>query len=103
MLSSIGHDPQSVEKAGSWLARAAALHVLQSGANAALVQATYLPGEHRPSLFMIRDEKGRDRSREIDLASLSLDRVMKEWWRPSLNQDAAHWGFAGEPGLPWEE
>jgi hypothetical protein len=45
---------------------------------------------------------GKDLTVGISPAALSLDRVMKEWWRPGLNVDAHRWGFAGEPGMPWE-
>jgi len=42
-------------------------------------------------------------SADINLDDLSLDRVMRDWWRTGLNLDAARWGFAGQAGLPWEE
>jgi S-adenosylmethionine synthetase len=101
--SLIGLDIQCVEKAGSWLARRAALSLLRRGAVAPLVQAVYLPGDFKPAYIKARDAHGRDLSAEVVLAELSLDRVRKEWWRSGLNLDAARWGFAGEPGLPWEE
>lgn len=100
--SIIGLDPRRAEKAGAWLARAAARSVVASGAKAAMVQATYFPGDRSPSLISVRDERGADRSAAISRDRLHLDRVMKEWWRPGLNLDAARWGFAGEPGMPWE-
>lgn len=99
----IGRDIRHPEKAASWLLRSAARDLVQNGAKAALVQATYVPGELVPSRITARDERGIDLSTKVDRASLSLERVAKEWWRPGLNADAARWGFAGEPGLPWEE
>lgn len=101
--SLIGLDHQCAEKAGSWLVRRAALGLLGRGAAAPLVQAVYLPGDFKPAYIKAREANGRDLSAEITPAELSLDRVRKEWWRPGLNLDAARWGFAGEPGLPWEE
>ncbi len=98
----IGQDILQPEKAGVWLARAAARKLVTQGARAVLVQAVYLPGECAPVSVRARDERGRDLSREIKLEFMSLDRV-KDWWRPNLNMDAARWGFAGVVGLPWEE
>lgn len=99
----IGCDIRHPGKAGSWLARAVAVNLVRSGrARAVLVTLKYLPGEVRPAVISARDEKGRDISEFIDRASVALDRVSKDWWRPGLNADAARWGFAGEAGLPWE-
>lgn len=101
--SGIGCDLRHPGKAGAWLARAAAVGLVKSGqARACLVSLKYLPGEVRPALAAARDEKGRDLADRLDRASLALDRVAKDWWRPGLNADAARWGFAGEAGLPWE-
>ncbi|MBU2509369.1 hypothetical protein KKE33_03260 [Patescibacteria group bacterium] len=99
----IGHDPFSVEKAGAWLTRQAALKLVNKGACAVLVQAAYLPGDFKPAFLKARDERGNDLSADINLDDLSLDRVMRDWWRTGLNLDAARWGFAGQAGLPWEE
>ncbi len=101
--SGIGRDPSSIEKAGTWLVRAAARRAVAAGARSALVQATYFPEETQPHFLSILDEQGRNISASVPLETLSLDRVMKEWWRPGLSSDAARWGFAGEPGLPWED
>ena len=98
----IGRDIRHPEKAASWLLRSAARDLVKKGAKAALVQATYVPGELVPSRITARDERGTDLSTKVDRTSLSLERVAKEWWRPGLNADATRWGFAGEPGLPWE-
>lgn len=98
----IGMDLRSPEKAGAWLVRAAARSLVSRGANAALVQATYVPGDRVPSAIAARDERGNDLTADIPRESLSLDRVMAEWWRPNLCADAARWGFAGVPGMPWE-
>ncbi len=99
----VGCDIRHPGKAGSWLARAAAVNLVRSGrARAVLVNLKYLPGEVRPAAISARDEKGRDISEFIDRASVALDRVTKDWWRQGLNADAARWGFAGEAGLPWE-
>lgn len=98
----VGCDPSSAEKAGAWLCRAAALRLVREGSRAALVRATYLPGDVKPSVVVARDERGADLSSKIPAGALALDRVMKEWWRPGLNTDACRWGFAGEPGMPWE-
>ncbi len=98
-----GTDPSSIEKAGAWLARAAAIQaVKKSGAKAVLIQAMYVPGEMRPAIIHARDERGQDVREHISSDALLLSRVMKEWWRPGLNVDAIRWGFAGEVGLPWE-
>ncbi len=100
--SGIGLDVSRPEKSGAWLLRAAARNLVSRGAKAALVRATYLPGEREPISIAARDEKGKDVSNAIDRASLHLDRVASEWWRPNLNADAARWGIAGAAGLPWE-
>jgi hypothetical protein len=97
----IGQDILQPEKAGAWLARAAARKLVTQGARAALVQAVYAPGEYLPVSLRARDERGQDLSRAIALESMSLERV-KGWWRPNLNLDAARWGFAGAAGFPWE-
>jgi len=98
----IGVDPRDAHKAGAWLARSAARSLVRLGARAAMVQCIYEPGGRIPSRIRARDEHGKDRSAEIQLPDLALDRVMSEWWRPGLGVDAVRWGFAGEPGLPWE-
>ncbi|MFH1704924.1 MAG: S-adenosylmethionine synthetase N-terminal domain-containing protein [Patescibacteria group bacterium] len=98
-----GRSPLHPEKAGAWLARAAALKILRSGMQAVLVQATYFPGETAPRFFSARDEQGKNCSHLITREELDVQRVMSEWWRPNLNFDAARWGFAGEPDLPWED
>ncbi len=98
----IGQDMAQPDKAGVWLARAAARRLVAHGTRAVLVHAVYLPGEKLPVSIRARDERGKDLSREITPASMSLDRA-KDWWRPNLNIDAARWGFAGAAGLPWEE
>jgi S-adenosylmethionine synthetase len=100
--SAAGSDPSSAEKAGAWLCRAAALRLMREGSRAVLVRATYLPGDMKPSIVVARDERGVGLSSRIPADELSIDRVLKEWWRPGLNTDACRWGFAGEPGLPWE-
>lgn len=99
----VGRDMFHAEKAGSWLARAAARALVLRGAGAALVHLMYLPGVFLPARIVARDEKGRDLSAQLHPELYSLERVWKEWWRPGLNMQAARWGFAGEPGLPWEE
>ena len=101
--SSIGLDISRAEKAGAWLARAAARNLVTRGAQAALVRVTYLPGERMPAHLEARDEKGRDLSRELARESLALDRVTHEWRCSNLCADASRWGFAGELDLPWEE
>lgn len=98
----IGCDPTAAEKAGVWLARAAAIRLVRGGVKAALVQATYLPGEVRPSIVQARDERGQDLAAKLPADSLLLEKVIKEWWRPGLNVDAAYWGLAGDRALPWE-
>ncbi|MBI4138785.1 hypothetical protein HY479_01395 [Candidatus Uhrbacteria bacterium] len=102
MPSIAGRDPFSAEKAGTWLARAAARKLVKHGARAALVQASYLPGEMRPAQVRAKDERGRDCASLLGADDLHLER-MKEWLRPGLNFDAAMWGFSGEAGMPWEE
>lgn len=101
--SGIGFDPSRPEKAGAWLVRRAARDLVRRGARAALVRATYAPGERMPSRISARDEKGKDASNGIARDALVLDRAVTEWQRPNLSADAARWGFAGTPGLPWEE
>lgn len=103
MPSPIGHDPRSVEKAGAWLARAAARAALRHGARSVLVQATYVPEKMKPHVLRVCDEQGRDISSLVPPERLSLDRVMSEWWRPGLDLEAAQWGFAGASGMPWED
>lgn len=102
MSSMVGMDSFRAEKAGAWLARSAARSLVQSGEKAVLVSAVYIPGERLPATIVARDAHGKDLSGLIDREQLSLDRVAKEWSRPNLHLDAARWGFAGEPGLPWE-
>jgi S-adenosylmethionine synthetase len=97
----IGSDPMSAEKAGTWLARAAAIRAVKSGAQAALVTATYLPGEFKPVDLRIRDERGRDISSSVSLEQMSLERVSKEWIRPNLSTDAVRGGIVLDPSLPW--
>lgn len=98
----IGLDPGRAEKAGSWLARAAARKLVERGARAALVQVVYIPGEQLPAFFVARDEQGKNITSGLTREELSLQRVMREWWRPGLNSEAARWGFVGEVSLPWE-
>jgi len=98
----VGMDVRRAEKAGAWLARAAARQLVEAGSSAAMVTASYLPGEDLPARITARDGQGKDISQQIVRDTLSLKRVMNEWWRPGLNVEAMRWGFAGEAGLPWE-
>ncbi len=100
-ISTSGHDAMSVEKAGAWIARAAALKIVRDGARAALVQLVYNPGDENPIFILAKDECGRDCSSKLQKEDLNLARV-RDWLRPGLNYEAALWGFAGEAGLPWE-
>jgi S-adenosylmethionine synthetase len=102
VTSGVGHDQRSLAKAGTWLARAAAIAAVNAGANAAFVTATYLPGEMRPIEFRIRDERGRDLSATVPLESMSLERVVNEWMQPGVNGEALRGGCVGTPSLPWE-
>ncbi len=99
---STGRDIRAPEKAGTWLARAAARQLVARGTRAAMVTLLYVPGEDLPVMITARDERGKELSQEIDIQTLSLKRVVREWWRPGLNVDATRWGFVGEKGLPWE-
>ena len=99
--SGVGLDIHRAEKSGAWLARAAARLLVEGGSRAAMVRAVYRPGERLPAVILARDERGADLSSKIDFASMSLVRA-REWARPNLHIDAVRWGFAGEPGLPWE-
>jgi S-adenosylmethionine synthetase len=99
----VGVDIRRAEKAGAWLARGAARRLVSSGAKAAMVSATYQPGDDLPSAITARDERGTDLSSNLSKNFFSLKRVSSAWLRPSLNADAARWGFVGEAGLPWEE
>ncbi len=101
-LSVAGLDPHHPLKAGAWLARAAARELVGKGANAALVQLTYEPGRAEPLTMIARDEKGKRLDAQLDPKKLYLDRVMRDWWRKDLNQDAIRWGLAGDAALPWE-
>jgi S-adenosylmethionine synthetase len=102
VMIGVGRDPRSIQKAGTWLARAAAIAATKTGLNAALVHATYLPGEMRPSEFRIRDERGRDLTFAVPIESMSLERVANEWLRPGLSSDALRGGVVGNPSFPWE-
>ncbi len=97
-----GLDPRHPQKGGAWLARAAARKLVADGADAAMVQLLYAPGDDQPSQIQARDARGGDLSSKLPKGSLSLDRFMREEWRLGLNLDAAKWGYAGEAGLPWE-
>ncbi|MCR4278914.1 MAG: hypothetical protein NUV81_03375 [bacterium] len=101
----VGCDPHAPEKAGTWLARHVARNILARGeAKAVLVRALYYPGDARPSLLRICDERGREMG-EIEQAREMMDLriVMRDWWRHQLNVDAMMWSFLGTIGLPWEE
>ena len=98
----VGRDIRSPEKAGTWLARAAARQLVLRGARAAMVTLVYIPGEDQPVMIAARDERGKDICQAIDVETVSLSRVVREWWRPGLNVDAIRWGFVGDKDLPWE-
>ncbi len=100
-VSTSGHDAMSVEKAGAWIARAAALKIVRAGARAVLVQLVYNPGDDHPVFILAKDESGRDCSSKLEKEDLNIARV-RDWLRPGLSYEAALWGFAGEAGLPWE-
>lgn len=102
MSVGIGHDPRSIEKVGAWLARFAARTAVRSGADAALVHATYLPGETRPCAFRIRDSRGKDLTSHVPIELMSLDRAA-EWIRPGISSEALGAGVVGALTLPWEE
>lgn len=97
-----GMDPMQPQKGGAWLARWAARDLVSRGAKAAMVRLMYLPGDREPTRLSARDEKGRDLTAALSRATVSLNRVMSEWWRPGMNAEAARWGAVGTPGFPWE-
>ena len=102
MTAISGLDPIHPLKYGTWLARDVARRALQrSGSKAVLVQGIYDPDDDAPSYLRIRDERGRDVSEADDLERMSVA-AMTSMFHPSLNADAARWGFAGEISLPWE-
>ncbi|MEO5928046.1 MAG: S-adenosylmethionine synthetase N-terminal domain-containing protein [Patescibacteria group bacterium] len=98
----VGRDAHAIEKAGVWLTRAAAIAAVKAGAHAALVHATYLPGEMKPISFRIRDERGRDLTSTVLIESMSLERVAKEWAQPGLGGETLRGGIVGTSSLPWE-
>jgi S-adenosylmethionine synthetase len=100
--SVIGMDPLQPQKGGAWLARWAARELVKRGAKAAMVRLMYLPGDRAPTRMSARDEKGKDLTAQLSRESLSLNRVMSEWWRSQLNADASRWGWVASSGLPWE-
>jgi S-adenosylmethionine synthetase len=101
-LSGSGLDPYHPSKSGSWIARMVAKQLVKRGARAVMVHALYHPGEKIPARVLIRDERGKDLSKEIERAQFSIDRAVREWWRPDLSTAATRWGLVGEPTLPWE-
>lgn len=102
-VSTIGCDPSNPRKFGHWLARGLARRALERSedAGAVLVQGIYAPGDRVPSELRIRDERGRSLMQEGDEESLSYS-YLKSILRSGLSSNAAHWGFAGESGMPWE-
>lgn len=101
-VSTIGCDPSNPQKFGTWLARGLARRALErSGAKAAMVQATYIPGDRFPTILRVRDERGKSILEETDAERMSYA-YLRERLRPALSTNAAHWGFAGEVELPWE-
>ena len=99
----IGYDLRHPEKSGAWLARAAARKLVARGAKSAMVQLVFEAGDSFPSHVRARDEKGNDLSSQLNKDELSIKRVLSDWQRPGLSSEAALWGFAGQPGLPWED
>jgi len=100
----VGCDPHAPEKAGTWLARYVAKHLLaRNRAEAVFVRALYYPGDARPSSLRICDERGRNVGEVEHVRELmDLRIVMRDWWRHQLNVDAIKWGFLGASNLPWE-
>ena len=98
----IGLDPHHPAKAGSWLARAAARKLVANGHHAALVSVVYEPGRKDPFAIMARDESGKRIEQELPANCLHLGRVMQDWWREGLNQEAARYQLIGGTALPWE-
>lgn len=101
ICTGVGRDAHAAEKAGAWLARSAAITAVKSGAQAAFVTATYLPGILKPVDVRIRDERGRDLSSCVLPEAFALDRVTTEWWRPNLHTDALIGGVVLDLSLPW--
>jgi len=100
--STVGVDPSNPMKFGAWLARGLAKRALErSEAKAVMVQATYLPGDREPFALRVRDERGNDLKREGDAETMTYAHLAKRI-RPGLSTNAAHWGFAGEVEMPWE-
>lgn len=101
--STIGLDPSNPSKFGAWLARGLAKRALErSEAKAVMVQATYLPGDKEPSALRVRDERGKDLKQDGDGEIMTYAYLTKHM-RPGLSTNAAHWGFAGEVEMPWEQ
>ncbi len=110
--SPIGCDPSNPLKFGTWLARGLAKRVLDRSivssdparreTKAVLVRATYAPGDREPSFLSIRDDHGRNVSMDGDAATMAYA-FLRPHLRIGLSTNAAHWGFAGEVEMPWEQ
>lgn len=104
MPNAIGSDPRAPEKAGTWLARHAARTLLDKyGGDAVFLRALYEPGQSGPSVVRaVVNGRSDPKPAEEARSMMNLSIVMRDWWQHGLNADAVQWGFAGEPGLPWE-
>jgi S-adenosylmethionine synthetase len=100
--STAGIDPSNPAKFGAWLARGLAKRALERGeSKAVMVQAVYFPGDREPSFLRVRDERGSDLKCEGDAESMTYASLIGHL-RPGLSTNSAHWGFAGEVEMPWE-
>lgn len=100
-ISLIGRDLRDPQKAGAWLARAAAKNLVKQGHEAVVVQLAYEPGRKDPFAISAKNEKGERLEQQIPVESVHLDRALS-WWRPGLNLAAYLDHLLGGEALPWE-
>ena len=90
--------------AGTWLCRRLASKLVNEGrGRAVMVQATWLPFDARASLIRVRNEKGQDLSKDVDLAQLDLAALPPEFVTPNLVTSSLQAPYDASVALPWEQ
>ncbi len=96
-LSGVGFHPAHPLNVGAWIAQKIARELVEVGeAKAALVQATWLPLEARPSFLRIRNERGQDLSSSLDANRFDLSQPPPTLLTPSSVTQTIRVGFENQ-------
>ncbi|MFA6504123.1 MAG: S-adenosylmethionine synthetase N-terminal domain-containing protein [Patescibacteria group bacterium] len=103
LVNPAGRDWHGAEIYGAWLARYIAKNILQkSDAQAVMSELFFAPGDVIPSKISIRDERGRDLSKTLEINREQIMNLLEAWKKQGIMTEVIKSGLVGNSHLPWE-